>query len=168
MISTVEDFYSGASTLLERFNEFAHTHTLINEAVADHICYKCGSSESFEKMRAIFEMQSDYMYQSIISQRRIAYIRFKTPLPTSLGNIWYLELSDQKPDGSQCEGFDHIEVYSTRDAYVDMVEKLKTTETVVHVERPHHTTDDVDMGNGFLFRCSPGPLIEKIKADEIH
>jgi hypothetical protein len=113
-------------------------------------------------------MQSDYMYQSIISQRRIAYIRFKTPLPTSLGNIWYLELSDQKPDGSQREGFDHIEVYPTRDAYVDMVEKLKTIETVVHVERPHHTTDDVDMGNGFLFRCSPGPLIEKIKADEIH
>ena len=47
-----------------------------------------------------------------------------------------------------------------------MVGELGESEKVVHVERPHHTTDDIDIGEGFLFRCTQGPLIEKIKHSE--
>ena len=166
-METIEDFYEGSKKHIDQFDAFAKNHELKNITHADHICYKCGSTESFEKMRAMFENESQYIYQSLISKRRIALIRFKREIETILGAIQFLELSDQKPDGSQQEGFDHIEVYPTTISYEEMVKKLETTEKVTRVERPHHTTHDIDIGEGFLFRCAQGPLIEKIKTSEM-
>ena len=164
---TPEDFFAEAETYIKLFDAFAEKHTLQGKASADHICYKCGSAETFEKIRSMFENESEYLYQSIISKRRIAIIRFKDGIQTLLGTINFLELSDQKPDGSQHDGFDHIEAFPIGWTYDTMVDALKTTETVVHIERPHHTTDDIDIGNGFLFRCTHGPLVEKIKKLEM-
>ena len=48
-----------------------------------------------------------------------------------------------------------------------MVKELEATEKVIKVERPHHTTHDIDIGAGFLFRCTEGLLIEKIKNSEM-
>jgi predicted metalloenzyme YecM len=165
-MTSISEFYSGAEKFITRFNVFAEKHDLVGRAKADHICYKCDSTESFEERRALFEHESLFVYQSIISNRRIAYIGFKKGIETVLGTIMYLELSDQKIDGSQKEGFDHIEVYPTALSYEDMVHELSVTEKVVHVARPHHTTDDIDIVDGFLLRCTQGPLIEKIKEDE--
>ena len=164
MIHTTQDFFEASQKYITLFDAFAVTHNLVGKTLADHICYKCGSTEEFERLRALFEHESLFVYQSIISKRRIAYIGFKTGIETALGTINYLELSDQKEDGSQKEGFDHIEVYPTVGSYEDMVNRLAETVEVTHVERPHHTTDDVTIGEGFLFRCTRGPLIEKIKA----
>lgn len=160
------EFYRKAQEYVRVFDAFVQKHSLIGRASADHICYKCGTTESFESLRAQFEGESRFMYQSIISNRRIAYIGFKQGIDTVLGTIQYLELSDQKQDGSQKEGFDHIEVFPTAFSYEVMVEELKATEKVIHVKRPHHTTDDIDIKEGFLFRATQGPLIEKIKAQE--
>jgi len=164
----MDSFASEAALHVSRFNEFAQRHALALKVAPDHICFKCATSASYEKLRELFEHESEYIFQSIISGRRIAYIRFKSPLATELGPIWFLELSDQKPDLSQLEGFDHIEAYPISGSYEDMVAELSKTETVVHVERPHHTTDDIDMGGGFLFRATREPLIEKIKRDEMN
>lgn len=163
----IVQFFKESEKYIVLFDVFAQKHSLIGRASADHICYKCGSHESFENIRRMFETQSEYIYQSIISNRPIAYIRFKTAMDTVIGPINYLELSDQKPDMSQKEGFDHIEVFPTAVSYQEMVGELQQTETVVHVERPHHTTDDVDISEGFLFRCTQGPLIQKIKESEM-
>lgn len=149
------------------FDEFVTRHALQGRAQADHICFKCGSRETFEHIRALFEHESKFIYQSIISGRRIAYLKFKTPLMCALGDIWFLELSDQKLDGSQKDGFDHIEVFGTTLTYDDMVRELAQTEKVIHVERPHHTTDDIDITPDFLFRCTQGPLIEKIQQEQM-
>lgn len=159
--------FNQSEKFIKVFNEFAQKHSLIGRAHADHICYKCGSRESFEKIRTMFEKESDFIYQSIISGRAIAYIRFKKGIETAIGTIHFLELSDQKPDGSQVEGFDHIEVYPTSLSYDEMVKELEKTEEVVKVERPHHTTHDIEIGEGFLFRCTRGPLLEKIKTTEM-
>lgn len=167
MISNIQDFFTQSRPFVELFNAFAKKHSLPGNAKADHICYKCDSRESFEKLHTLFEYESEYMYQSIISKRPIAIIKFKTPIETDLGPIWYLELSDQKPDASQKDGFDHIEVYATSGSYDDMVTKLKASENVIEVIRPHHSTHDIDIGSGFLFRCTQGPLIEKIKSEEM-
>ncbi len=115
----------------------------------------------------MLENESEYIYQSIISKRRIAIVRLKRGIETSLGTINFLELSDQKLDNSQTDGFDHIEVYALLRTYHEMVEELAVSEVVVKVERPHHTTHDIDIGEGFIFRCTEGPLIEKIKETEI-
>jgi predicted metalloenzyme YecM len=167
MFNSASDFFNASQEGVALFNTFAEKHQLAGRAQADHICYKCGSSGSFEAVRALLESESDFIYQSLISQRRIAYIKFKKGLETALDTLRYLELSDQKPDGSQEEGFDHIEVFPTQGTYEEMVASLALTENVIHVERPHHTTDDVELEGGFIFRCTRGPLIQKIKADEM-
>lgn len=166
-MKSIEDFYSEAEKFVERFNAFATKHHLLGRAEADHICYKCGSKGSFEQMREMFENESAYIYQSIISKRRIAILRLKRGIETSLGTMHFLELSDQKPDHSQRDGFDHIEVYPVGRPYGAMVTELEASEKVIKVERPHHTTHDIDIGEGFLFRCTEGPLIEKIKKSEM-
>ncbi len=166
-MQSIEEFYQDSELYVSLFDAFAEKHALSGRARADHICYKCESGDSFEKMRRLFEDESNYIYQAIISKRRIALIRLARGIDTSLGTINFLELSDQKPDNSQVEGFDHIEAYPVLWSYEEMVVELKKTETVIRVERPHHTTDDIDIGGGFLFRCTEGPLVEKIKNSEM-
>lgn len=156
-----------ASPFISMFNDFASKHSLEKRGKADHICFKCGSSSSFEAIRSMFEKDSAFVYQSIISKRRIAIIKLPQGIETLLGEIVYLELSDQKPDGSQKDGFDHIEVYPLTLTYLDMIEELRRKERIVEVIRPHHSTHDIEIGKGFLFRCTEGPLIEKIKKEEM-
>lgn len=167
MYTSIKQFFEESQKCTDAFDAFALKHDLVGKAQADHICYKCSSNESFEKIRALFESESLYMYQSIISGRRIAIVRFKEGIDSVLGVINFFELSDQKPDGSQKEGFDHIEVYPTAGTYEEMIAKLEETETVVKVERPHHTTHDIALDGGFIFRCEHEPLITKIKEGEM-
>jgi len=167
MFASTEEFFGASQPCVAAFDAFAKKHALPAKAAADHICYKCGSRESFEAVRFLFERESMFIYQSIISGRPIAIIKFTEPIESALGPIWYLELSDQKPDGSQKEGFDHIEAYPLAGTYEDLVGSLRETETVVHVNRPHHATDDITLPGGFLFRCTKGKLIEKIKEEEM-
>ena len=166
-MKTIENFYAESRQFVELFDAFAAKHSLFGRTQADHICYKCESKESFESMREMFESESKYVYQSIISKRRIALIRFKKGIETSIGTINFLELSDQKLDNSQRDGFDHIEAYAVGRTYDEMVKEFESYERVTKVERPHHTTHDIDIGGGFLFRCTQGPLIEKIKDSEM-
>ena len=60
----IKAFLSEAGRSVEKFNDFAKSRKLsgIGRAIiADHICYKCGSSESFEALRRVFESYSDYI-----------------------------------------------------------------------------------------------------------
>ncbi|MBY0294138.1 VOC family protein [Patescibacteria group bacterium] len=164
---TLDGFHEDATPYIEMFNTFASKHDLVGKTAPDHLCFKCGSKESFEAMRAMFEQESQYMHQAIISGRRIAYIKLKQPIHTVLGEIWFIELSDQKTDNSQVDSYDHIEVYGTQMSYDEMVAHLQESgANVVKVERPHHTTHNVDIG-GFTFSCTRGPLVEKIKSEEM-
>lgn len=166
-MKTVEEFYIASEKFVKIFDSFISKHNLVGRARPDHICYKCESKESFEHLRSLFEDSSEYIYQSIISKRRIAIVCFKQTIKTSLGEIKFLELSDQKPDNSQEEGFDHIEAYAVGWSYDNMVKEFENTENVIKVERPHHTTHDINIGGGFLFRCTEESLIEKIKKTEM-
>jgi hypothetical protein len=137
-------------------------------ATADHLCYKCSSHDEFEKIRSWLEEETAFIYQSIISQRRIVVAKFLAPFKTALGDIWYLELSDQKPDGSQGGGFDHVEIYPTHSSVVELVTKLSARGFVLtKADRPHHMTFDGELESGLKIRLEPGPLIEKIKRGEM-
>ena len=167
MITTIQDFVTNSKTYIEKLNAFAEKGNLAGIVVVDHLGYKCGSKESFEKMREMFESHSEYIFQSIISQRRISYIKLKQPIVTGLGDLWFVELQDQKPDGSQIEKFDHVEGYSVGISYGEMVEKISGFETIVESNKSHHPTHDVDLGDGFSFKCTYGPLLDKIKDQEM-
>jgi predicted metalloenzyme YecM len=167
MIQTIEDFTNGIQPYIDNINTFAEKHQLTNAAKVDHFGYKCASTESFERMRSMFEQQSEFIYQSIISARRIAYIKLTQPIPTALGDISFIELQDQKPDGSQKEKYDHVEVYPVGQSYDQMVHAIGTLDTVIEVKRPHHSTHNIDLGDGFSFSCTHGPLLDKIKETEM-
>lgn len=165
----VRSFFASATTSVAAFDAFANDHQLTERAKADHICYKCGSTERFEAIRATLETESVFVYQSIISGRRIAIIRFREPVKTALGDIHVLELSDQKPDNSQVDGFDHIEIYPTHGSTDDLVDYLRGEHVVIDtVSRPHHTTHDTVLEIGFIVRVEDEPLLEKIRKSEMH
>lgn len=166
--TNISEFREAAGVALAGFNQFVESHALREYAAADHICYKCGDREEFEAERAMLENESDFVFQSIISERRIAIIRLKEGLDTLLGAVNFIELSDQKPDGSQKSGFDHIEMVPTSVSYDELVQKLKGVgEDLVEVKRPHHTTHDLTLKGGFGVKLSHGPLIEKIRNEEM-
>jgi predicted metalloenzyme YecM len=161
-----QDFFSKAQKYTDLFSDW--TKKFSPPAIADHICYKCESSEEFEYLRRLFENESEFIYQSIISKRRIAIVKFKNPLATSLGDIWYLELSDQKSDGSQGGGFDHIEIYPKEGTMKELAKILEEKGmTLEKIERPHHTTYDGIIAEHFKIRLEPESLIEKIKEEEM-
>ncbi len=167
MIQTFEDFIHDSKKYIDKVNAFAEQGKLSTVIHIDHLGYKCESKESFENMRELFEINSEYIFQSIISLRRIAYIKLKQPIPTGLGDLWFIELQDQKPDGSQQEKFDHIEGYSVGISYGEMVEKISGFEEIIESKKSHHPTHDVDLGDGFSFKCTYGPLLDKIKDHEM-
>lgn len=166
MVESLKVFFAEAAQSVTIFDAWVGRYS--PSAIADHICYKCGSAEEFERTRAIFESESAYIYQSIISSRRIAIVKFLKPIPTVLGDIWFLELSDQKPDGSQRSEFDHIEIYPTVGSMEGLAEDLGSKGTVIEkIVRPHHTTFDVIVEGSFKVRIEPEPLVTKIVRDEM-
>lgn len=168
LITTIEAFIKVAEMYIQEFNQFVQEHGLQEHFRADHLCYKCESAAEFENMRQMFEYRSDFIYQSMISNRRIAIIRLQHVIHSTAGPVYFIELSDQKPDGSQKGGFDHIEIYPTKMLYDVCIQFLKRKGVnIVEVQRPHHTTYDVSLASGFGVKVSRRPLIEKIKTEEI-
>ncbi|RLI68185.1 MAG: hypothetical protein DRP02_13100 [Candidatus Gerdarchaeota archaeon] len=167
MIETIKDFYAGACDTAKLFDEFVAKHGLSEIAKADHLCYKCDSSKVFLAMREFLEANSKWSYTSPIAGRRISVIRLNEPITTSLGDISIIELSDQKPDGSQTNRFDHIEIYSTSGDYEGLAQHLKDRGLNVNeVVRPHHTTYDVRVTDTFIVRLTEGPLADKIREEQ--
>lgn len=166
MIASLSDFLAASTEYVTAFDRWCAQYS--PAARADHICYKCGSAEEFEALRKMFEGESAFIYQSIISKRRIAIVKFVAPIQTALGEIWFLELSDQKPDGSQTSGFDHIEIYPNEESMEQLADDLGTKGfTLEKIERPHHTTFDGFIVNDFKVRLEPEALVVKIKREEM-
>lgn len=161
----LRSFFAGAEVPLQAFEAWCKTYE--PDARVDHICYKCGDTVEYEQLRTLFEPSSSFIYQSFISKRRIAIIKFTEPLVTTLGEIWFLELSDQKPDGSQVSGFDHLELYPTtgtlRSFAKGLIDKGVPFEETV---RPHHTTYDTLLMKTFKIRLEEEPLVTKITREE--
>ncbi len=167
MIQNVEEFFVEANKSIEKTNAFFVEHGLKNLLCSDHLGYKCASREEFETLRKLFEFNSLYIYQSIIAERRIAIIRLQKSVQTPCGDILYLELSDQKPDNSFMSGFEHVEVYPQNGNIDDLVKFLQEKNiSIEKKEKPHHATWDFFV-EGFKVRIEAGPLIDKIKREEM-
>ena len=165
----IASFYQQSHPLMQAVNEFAVRHAVGPLGVADHLCFKCASSEEYERMRALLEPEAHFVYQSYIGKRRIAILKFRTlQFDTSFGSIRTLELSDQKPDQSQKSGFDHVEIYSVSGSYEDLVHALHERGAVFEeTHRPHHTTHDLKLPGRFTLKLTREPLLDKIKRDEM-
>lgn len=159
-------FFNAAQKPVNAFNRWVKK--LPSKTKADHIGYACINSTEFEDIRSLFEQESAFIYQSLISQRRIAIIKLLRPLKTSCGEIWYLELADQKPDGSQVSGFDHIEMYPSKGTMESLLKAYKDKGIAFDkVERPHHVTYDMLLTEKFKIRLEVEPLVKKIMMTEM-
>lgn len=166
MMESTSVFFTEAARSVTAFDVWVSRYS--PAAIADHICYKCKSTEEFEHIRGLFESESAYIHQSIISNRRIAIVKFAKPIVTVLGDIWFLELSDQKPDGSQKSEFDHIEIYPKAGSMNLLAADLESRGVAVEkIIRPHHTTFDAVVEGSFKVRIEPEPLMTKIIRDEM-
>ena len=165
---TIEDFYSAGQERVSLINDFAEKYQLGGKALADHIGYKCDSTAVYEQMRSLFETNSTYIYQSLISERRISIIKLKKPFVTMLGEISYLELSDQKPNGSQKNGFDHVEIYPSEMSLEKLVQFVQTQgERGEASIKLHHSTHNFSLIPGFTLKIESCELIQKIKDEEM-
>lgn len=119
-------------------------------------------------MRSWFEFSDVFVYQSIISERRIAIIGFKEALKSVCGDVWYLELSDQKPDGSQVSGADHVELLPADISYEEMLERFSLPGLEVEENlKPHHSTHDIRLAKGGRIKLTRERVVEKIHRDEM-
>ena len=95
-------------------------------------------------------------------------MRVKKNFKTDVGEIDLIELSDQRPDGSQTEGFDHIEIYPTIGTYDELVEDFVGRGIEIkEVVRPHHTTHDINISGGFLVRLTRVSLYDKVPGEMV-
>lgn len=167
MITKSSDLGRIAEEKLQEFERFCADYSLAGRVRADHLGFKCKSKEDYEVRRALFELTERFVYQSIIGGRRICIIGLSTGLHTSVGTLEYLELSDQKPDGSQVDAIDHLEIIPL-ESYESLVEELKGKGVAIkEVTRPHHTTYDIILPSGFVVKLSRELLLDKIKREEM-
>ena len=154
---------------LDEFGKFCSENSIsINGIDIDHICYKCSSKEEYEMIRSFFEYDDIFIYQSIISKRRISIIRFLEPLNSICGDVHCLELSDQKPDGSQGSKVDHIEPVSKTISYEEMLARFSKLNLPVEENiKPHDSTHDMVLPNGIKLKFNNEPLISKIYKEEM-
>jgi len=179
-----------AAPLIQSFRDWGERMDHLNAAnhglgagldpVADHFSYKCREVREYDELRSRFEEHSDdgwrasrFVYQSIISGRRVAVIGLVDPIVTPLGDLRVLELAEPKPMSAAPDGFDHVEI-STRQKLEFMVHCINDTigmkSPLVKKGRPHHTTwDAVIMPDRrrkgrqpFILRLNDAPLVEKI------
>lgn len=168
MSKTVSSLTAIARPLVAQFNSFCEENDLVGLVQADLVCVKCSDSDIYEARRKNAENSSHFIYQTIVSDRRISLIKLKDVIPTVVGNIEYLELCDQKPDGSQDDRISHIEIVPITISYNDLIDKLKEKGVdLKEAIRPHHSTHDIILSSGFSIRLYPEFLIDKIKRTEI-
>ena len=161
-----KEFRLSGADILAQFDEQTKTFAFMKHAVPDHICYKCKTREEFETIRDWYEEYGEWIYQTEISGRAIATIKLKNPFSLDIGEVWFLELSDQKPDGSQKGAWDHLEVKHEDNQYDWLVDQAgETGLDVIEKKRPHHTTHEVKLENGFKLVFTREMLGEKIKKE---
>lgn len=166
-METLQEFLNEAKPLFAAVDGFANEYNASMLAQADHFCYKCGSREEYETLKAMLEMYAtDFCHTAKISGRDITTMRLGVGVTTRFGPCSVLELSDQKPDNSQVSGFDHVEIFPVARTYENLLAALTARGAAfTQVGRPHHTTHDHKLPGGFTLRLTQGPLIEKIKEE---
>jgi len=169
MFKSYDEFLTTSTPYLNYCDQFISSHKLEEEVITDHICYKCESNEEYEHLRSLLEASpAKYIYQVNLSKRRVAYIGLKQSIQLKNGEIKFIELSDKKDGVEEVTGFHHVEIYPLKMSYENLVDLLKQRgEKAELKERPHHTTYDITLSNGFVIRLTDKPLIKKIAEEEL-
>jgi predicted metalloenzyme YecM len=152
-----------------QLDNFCEINGLQGLMKADLVCIKCSSKEVYDARRNYYDMDSRFIYQAVVSGRRIALVGLKDGLKTGVGDIGVLEIVDQKADNSQIDRLSHIAIVPTGISYEEVVEKLKSNgANLEDVSRGDgYTATDVILPTTFRIRIEKEPLLDRIKREEL-
>lgn len=152
-----------------QLDNFCEVNGLQGLVKADLVCIKCSSREVYDARRNYYDMDSRFIYQAIVSGRRIALVGLKEGLKTSVGDMTVLEIVDQKPDNSQTDRLTHIAVVPSSVSYEEILETLKKNgANLEDVSREDgYTATDVVLPTTFRIRIEKESLLERIKREEL-
>ena len=156
-------------SLIDQCEQWCVKHRLnTNDVQLDHVGYRCESAAVFENLRAECEKER-FIYQSEISQRRIAIIGLAEPLKGLFWQTSILELSEPKPGVSESSCADHAELYSPSLNYTQLRQYIEGSGIVlIEKQRPHHTTFQCTIDGGITIKLTQQRLVEKFYAEEIN
>lgn len=163
------DWYKDGSAYLDRCTTLMRCREIVDYEL-DHICFECESHDSFVEVREMLvSAEAQILHTAEISGRDISIIRLKHPISVTNGGSTYqistLELSDQKPDDSQEEGFDHIEIRRDGDADGLVQEFLSKDIGVIPNDKPHHSTRDVEWV-GCRIKITATSILENVEKEK--
>lgn len=172
-----------AAPMLDAFRDWAQAYGALVSPCrpkADHFSYKCREVREYAELRSRFEEHTDgwrasrFIHQAVISGRRVAVIGLVDPIPTPIGDLRVLELSEPKPMSADAGGFDHVEIWPKYGTINSLAAELNRRSgeggTFIKKERPHHATWDAkiaaapgrDDRQDFVLRLTADPLVVKI------
>jgi hypothetical protein len=167
MISSLEQYFRQGSAHVATFNAFVVKERIAERIRADHVCYRCDSSTLYDHVRRLFEMESRFIYQSLLGGRRVAYISTLRSFETEAGPLRFLQLTDARPQHCDKAQFHHVEAYPTDGNYDLLISELGTRVNMTLDRRDHHVTHDVVLDGGLILRLTRWPFLERIKVDEL-
>lgn len=162
MATRASEFLEGAKTATGALDRFVSENRLRGMLRPDNINYRCSTSEEYKSLSLVFGNGSvRWRRQQLVGGRNILSMRLAEPLQTETGPIGFLKLSEPKPGVMMPAGFDHIEVLPMGD-YDQLIASVRALgHEVVHVQKPHHTTDNLQL-DGLLLKFSRYWLAERV------
>lgn len=161
----------GRNYLSERFNEFINVNKGsidFSKLVPDHICYRCGSHESYKELFADLRKKAELISIAEVNGREICIFELPFRFETRGGDIRKLELCDQKPSNLQVEGFEHIEfvVADKKDYWIIQGQFQKLYKDMVEKQSNERTTFEVKLASDMTFIVELEPIMETIARRE--
>lgn len=162
-------FYNKLQSYLDNFSAYGAEFNINMKGIDfDHICYKCRSQKEYEYLRGLMEIEGKFIYQAIISGRRISIIGFKKPLVSKFGKVKYLELSDKELGSDIIYGCNHLELIPKSISYGEMVKRFKkSNSSLVRNKKKHHFTYDLVISKSLKIKFSKGRVIDHIYKSEM-
>lgn len=163
MLDPSQQLHEHILAALAPVNAWANAKGILGNVRADHIGFTCASDDEFRAMMERQAQEFAWVHTVLLSGRLVAYAKLRASAASAFGPVHFVEISAQKPDGSQASRFNHLEVACGGMKMETVVAHWRTRGvTGMPSGRIHHPTYDIVLDGGFEIRIEPEPLVEKI------
>lgn len=133
----------------------------------DHVAYKNSNTENYEKVRKDFGKEV-FIYESVISNRRIAISKFRDPVKVEGKIIKYIEIFEPKPDKITEDKLDHIEIISNNLDYESFVKIFEDSGVELTFEdKGYDRFYAFNTDKGYEVKLSDHKIVDKIYKEEM-
>jgi len=146
----------------ELFEVIRQTGIDIADLKIDHIAYSAESSEDYEKLLPQYLAHGELIKEAIISDRRVAIIKLKTPVIYKNHSIEAIEIIEPIKGENAINGWEHAEfLVNEYDSILNKYPNLSWNTT--HKDRPEFSRIKLTLSNGMEIKFLNTPLLESAK-----